>query len=248
MGTKRSVAVHVREQIAGLSPNGLVLDLFSGIGCVSERLVGIASVHTNDVLSFTGVLARARFKGERRKSAQQLIDVIRGPYRESAEDEAMKLHSLLRLEQRSIDLGYEALGQYMSEAQHVANSPEISRSAALASKATDVQHYRMIRHYFAAGYFSTRQAIQLDALRYAIDTASLGDADRDWALSAWLSAAATLINAPGHTAQYLKPNGEQAYRRIRRVWARPIWDTFHNDLLSIKPVGDPRWRKLIASR
>ena len=243
MGTKRSVAVHVREQIADLSPRRLVLDLFSGIGCVSECLVDVSSIYTNDALSFTAVIARARFKGERDKSAQQLIDGIKGSYRESVEGEAMQLRTLLRQEQRAMDLGCEALAQYISEAQHVANSSKISRSAVLAAKATDIQHYRMIRHYFAAGYFSTRQAIQLDALRYAIDKTSLSEADRDWALSAWLSAAAILINAPGHTAQYLRPNTEEAYKRIRRVWARPVWETFQNQLLTIKPVGDPKWRR-----
>jgi adenine-specific DNA-methyltransferase len=68
----------------------------------------------------------------------------------------------------------------------------------------------LTQYYFAAGYFSLRQAMQFDALRYAIDSTLLSDCDRDWALAAWICTAARLANAPGHTAQYLKPNNEQA--------------------------------------
>ncbi len=233
MGTKRSVATHVQAQLAALAPAGPVLDLFSGIGCVAERLATIAPVHTNDALSFTAVLARARFKGERRKSVQQLVSAFRPAYRESSEQESRKSRSSLRAEQRALDHGQAALASYMDQAEHAGNSARIRRLAITAAATTDISHYRMIRFYFAAGYFSTRQAIQLDALRFAIDGANLTRADRDWALSAWISAAATLINAPGHTAQYLRPNSEAAYRRIRRVWVRPVWDTFYNELLSI---------------
>ena len=117
------------------------------------------------------------------------------------------------------------------------------RSAKAAAAATDMSHYKMVRLYFANGYFSTRQAVQLDAIRYAIDSARLTKADRDWAISAWIGTAAALINAPGHTAQYLRPNSEAAYRRLRRTWVRPVWETFCNQVLTIKPIGDIAWRK-----
>jgi len=74
----------------------------------------------------------------------------------------------------------------MRDAQHAANSAQIRRAATVAAKAIGTKHYRLITQYFAAGYFSTRQALQLDALRYAIDLADLSEADRDWALAAWL--------------------------------------------------------------
>jgi adenine-specific DNA-methyltransferase len=244
MGTKRDIASRVSRQLASLSPKGLVLDLFSGIGCVAESLTGVAPVHTNDALSFTALVARARFKGERELSVSALADVLREAFRDSAEQEARRVREKLRTEQRAIDLGYAALSQYMSEAQHVANSPQAERAAAKAARATGIAHYRLMTQYFAAGYFSTRQAIQLDALRYAIDTINLSDTDRDWALAAWISAAATIINAPGHTAQYLKSNNEAAYRRIRRCWIRSTWDVFQNELINLKPIGTSEWRAL----
>ena len=112
MGTKRSISVYVQAELASLAPRGPVLDLFSGIGCVAECLVNIAPVHTNDVLSFTAALARARFKGERNKSVQELLSAIREPYRNNSEQESRKLRSVLRAEQRAMDLGKSELAKY----------------------------------------------------------------------------------------------------------------------------------------
>ena len=89
---------------------------------------------------------------------------------------------------------------------------------------------------------SLRQAIHIDALRYAIDTLCLSPGDRDWALAAWLSTAGRAINAPGHTAQHLKPNNEEAYRRIRRYWARNMWETFQDEVVDMQLVGTESWR------
>jgi adenine-specific DNA-methyltransferase len=243
MGTKRSIADHVKRLIADLSPKGQVLDLFSGIGCVAESLANVAPIYTNDLLSFTALFARARFKGPRQYAPQQLIEEIRPLYRQAVEDEIRSKRSRLRDEQRAIDLGYEALGNYMLEAQHVANSRIARRHATRAARLDGAAHYRLVSQYFSAGYFSLRQSIHLDALRYAIDHLDLHDGDRDWALAAWLSTAGKVVNAPGHTAQYLKPNTEESYKRIRRSWVRNIWETFQNELIDMRLVGTEVWRQ-----
>ena len=95
--------------------------------------------------------------------------------------------------------------------------------------------------YFSAGYFSTAQAAQLDALRFAIDSYDEG-ASRDWLMAAWLAAAGTVINAPGHSAQYLKPGNDEVYKRIRRQWQRPVWSIFIDKLEAIQAVGTKKWR------
>lgn len=242
MGTKRGIADHVRRLVTDLSPNGQVLDLFSGIGCVAESLSMVAPVRTNDALSFTAAFARARFKGPREKTPDKLINLLRQPYRETVEDETRLNRDRLRDEQRAIDLGSDALHKYMAEAQHAANSETVRASALEAASAHGPQHYRLASYYFSAGYWSLRQAIHIDALRYAIDAISLSAGDRDWALAAWLSTAGRAINAPGHTAQYLKPNTKEAYRRIRRYWIRNMWETFQDELIDMRLVGTEGWR------
>lgn len=67
MGTKRQLAQHVRRLAHLASPNGSLTDLFSGMGSVAAEHAGLRNVITNDVLAFTGVLARSRFLGADRK-------------------------------------------------------------------------------------------------------------------------------------------------------------------------------------
>jgi adenine-specific DNA-methyltransferase len=244
MGSKRSIADRVRTLVSDLSPQGRVLDLFSGMGCVAESLADTAHIHTNDALSFTAVLARARFAPARRHlKASELIKRIRQRHRDLAEEILRSNRPQLREEQRALDHSHEALLGYMKDVHHVANSAAVAQLAVAASRLEGPEHYRLVTYYFAAGYFSLRQALYLDALRYAIDSANLARGDLDWALGAWLATAAALTNAPGHTAQYLKPNSINGYKRIKRSWQRSAWDTFQNELIDLKPVGSAAWRK-----
>ena len=130
----------------------------------------------------------------------------------------------------------------MAEAEHVSNSPTVRKHATKVSKGRGADHYCMVTLYFSAGYFGIRQAIQLDALRFAIDTLDGVHGHRDWLLASWLAAAATVTNAPGHTAQYLKPRTDAAHQRIRRYWRRNVWEEFQKRLVEIKPVGTAAWR------
>jgi adenine-specific DNA-methyltransferase len=243
MGTKRHLAHHVRQVVEDLAPRGPVVDLFSGVGCVAEEMAGLRSVVTNDALAFTAVLARARFTGdERTLTVAQAISQLRDPFRTHAELLAGRHREQLREEQRALD-SRARLARYMNSAEHVANSDRVERLARKAARATGPDHYRLATLYFSAGYFGLRQSIHLDAMRFAIDSLDLDEADRDWLLGAWLAAAGTVVNAPGHTAQYLKPNTEAAYKRIRRYWRRSIWSEFQDRLIGLKLVGTKTWRR-----
>lgn len=245
MGTKRHIAPRVRRLVADIKPRGRVLDLFSGMGCVTEGLAGLRSVVTNDALAFTGVLARARFTGsERTLTAGEVIARLRDPFRSHADMLAGRYRHLLRDEQRALDIGHLALAAYMREASHVANSERVALQARRAARQLGPERYKLATLYFAAGYFSLRQAIHLDALRFAIDTLTdIGGHERDWMLSAWLAAGAVVTNAPGHTAQHLKPNTKGASQRIARYWRRRIWTEFQSKLSDLNLVGTKSWRQ-----
>lgn len=243
MGTKRHIAHRVRRLAEGVKPQGTAVDLFSGMGCVTESMAGYLPVTTNDALEFTSVLARARFMGENRTlKPADAVEKIRPLYREHVDTLLKKHRARLAAEESGLEKDRAALVAYMAEAEHVANSPAVAKKAAKAAKATGAERYCMTTLYFSAGYFGLRQAIQLDSLRFAIDTLDLPD-DRDWLLAAWLSAAATVTNAPGHTAQYLKPNTDAAHKRIRRYWRRNVWEEFRDRLIEIKQVGPVAWRR-----
>lgn len=243
MGTKRHMADHVRDAITDLRPSGRVVDLFSGMGSVAESLRDTASIITNDALSFTAAVSRARFTGPNRSAttvevAQRLLPAYEDRLREL---EAMYSEEL-RIESTALNGPRPDLLKYIDSARHVGNSATHRRMAKTASESSGSDHYQLATLYFSAGYLSLRQAIELDAVRAAIDADVILE-DRDWMLAAWIAATSVLINAPGHTAQFLRPNSESARKRIVRTWSRSLWGEFSSGLNTVSQVGSESWRR-----
>ncbi len=243
MGTKRHIAHRVRRLVTEVEPKGRVIDLFSGMGCVAESLADVRPVMTNDAHEFTAALARARFTGgERAMSSNEVIEKLRGPFRAHLTSLRGSRRAEIRAEERALDGPRELLAEYMRGAEHVGNSDRFAHKAVCAAGATGADHYQLATLYFSAGYYGVRQSIEIDALRYAIDRLGAAKGCRDWMIGAWLAAAACMTNAPGHTAQFLKPNSDGSAARIRRYWRRSVWDEFQSRLVSLKPIGTKAWR------
>lgn len=242
MGTKRHMAAHVCDTISALQPNGRVVDLFSGMGSVAESLKNTSSVVTNDALSFTAALSRARFIGKRRDINPELaVERLSERFHSRRAVLEAAYESQLKDEDEALVSTRTDLARYIDRAIHAGNSTACRRAARRAAEASDSTHYELASLYFSAGYLSLRQAIEVDAIRAAIDADEHLD-QRDWLLGAWISAVSTLINAPGHTAQFLKPNTESGHARIIRTWSRSIWTEFSLALGELEQVGTSRWR------
>lgn len=243
MGTKRHMADHVRNAIADLGPVGRVVDLFSGMGSVAESLQETASVVTNDAMSFTAALSRARFKGaDRNTSSAEVVERLRAVYEARVRELEREYKAELKREAAALDGSRTDLLDYMGKAQHVGNSSARRRAARVAAQSSGSDHYSLASLYFSAGYLSLRQAIQVDASRAAIDADPHLD-ERDWMLGAWIAAASVLVNAPGHTAQFLRPNTSSAHSRIVRTWNRSVWEEFSVALDTVSQVGTEAWRQ-----
>lgn len=243
MGTKRHMADHVRDAIADLGPVGRVVDLFSGMGSVAESLQETASVVTNDAMSFTASLSRARFKGaDRDTSPAEVVERLRDVFETRTRELEREHKAELKREAAALDGSRADLLDYMGKAQHVGNSSARRRAARVAAQSSGSDHYSLASLYFSAGYLSLGQAIQVDALRAAIDADPHID-ERDWMLGAWIAATSVLVNAPGHTAQFLRPNSSSAHSRIVRTWNRSIWEEFSVALDTVSQVGSEAWRQ-----
>jgi adenine-specific DNA-methyltransferase len=241
MGTKRGVVHRVVPLLCSSRRDGAVMDLFSGMGSVATAMADKRHVITNDVLSFTGAFARARFLPSRRMPVSAVVLKLRPTYRDQVGWLRSKFRDQLHAEQISMDGDARAMAKYMAAFEHAANSEHVKAKARRANLMNDHRRYQLASLYYAGGYFSLRQANQIDAIRYAIDTLRL-DVDRDWLVAAWLSATANTLNGPGHTAQYLKPSSEDAALRIRQYWRRDIWELFQDRLSDLMLVGSESWR------
>ena len=242
MGTKRHMADHVRDAIGELTREGRVVDLFSGMGSVAESLQDTASVVTNDALSFTAALSRARFTALKRSAeAPATLVRLRPAYDARLRELTQKYSQQLASEYRALAGTRADLVEYMQRAAHVGNSAAHRRAARAAAVASTSEHYELASLYFSAGYLSLQQAIEVDSIRSAIDRDTHLN-DRDWLLGAWITATSVLVNAPGHTAQFLRPNSASAHARIVRTWGRSVWDEFIVALDSVGLVGTEEWR------
>ena len=243
MGTKRLLAPAVRKAVGSLDPRGRVADLFAGMGSVTAILAPDHPVLANDALKFSASMLRAQFTDGRRSSPATLGPCL-WPLFERAHSHLRKeFSSRIRAEEAILrSSSPHPLKEYIRIADHAGNSGAWRGRAEDASHRNGIEHYKLTTLYFSAGYFSTAQAIELDSLRYAIDHCK-AETSRDGLLSAWMAAAASTVNSPGHTAQYLKPGSDLSYGRIRRQWQRRIWEVFLNKLESVGKVGTTDWRR-----
>ena len=244
MGTKRLLAPVVRSAFDGLEPRGPIVDLFSGMGSVAQALASCHPVVTNDLLSFTTTFSRCRFTSEKAGDGQALIRQVNAPYQEQRDYLRRFYGRRLRLEATAVDEGRDSLQKWFDTAPHVGNSRHYRDEARNAQRSEGgPEKHRLAVLYFATGYFSTDQAIQIDSLRYAIETTIVDPGELDWARAAWLSASSSVLNAPGHTAQFLKPTTDQSFGRIKRTWRHNVWPYFVAALENLRPTGSLSWRR-----
>lgn len=242
MGTKRFLARPVSQLIAALPGQGRVLDLFCGTGAVTAALHGTSSVIMNDASAFLGPLLRTRFLTSSRTSPRHILELIRSEYLDSTSQLSKQFANRLNVESRALASGHTALSEYMESTPHVGICSNFQDMAGVARLSGGKDRYCLVTLYFSAGYVSTKQAIQLDALRCAIDRQLTCDQMKDQGLAALTVTLDRVLNSPGHSAQYLRPNTVTAYRRIYARWNKDIWPTFVTALSDLIPHGDPHWR------
>ena len=242
MGTKRFLANPVASLIAELPGTGRVVDLFCGTGAVTAALQAVTSVLMNDKNAFLGPLLRTRFVVESRVAPYRIVNALQSAF--EIHRKRLENHYIDRLinESKAIDAGRLALSEYMDTAPHVGSDHSFKEAAIAASDRDDHERYCLTTLYFSGGYVSSRQAIALDALRYAIDHNLENSTERDQSLAALTVTLDRVLNSPGHSAQFLRPNTEAGFRRICQVWTRDVWNTFLDSLADLIPLGEPGWR------
>jgi len=130
MGTKRHMASHVRRVLVDLRPSGRVVDLFSGMGSVAQSLADQLPIVTNDSLSFTSALSRARFTGpSRTTSASEVIECVWPLYFDHSSTLSKQFEQQLVREQVVLASTRADLVNYMIHAPHVGNKCERFKAA-----------------------------------------------------------------------------------------------------------------------
>lgn len=236
MGAKRRQLPVVQDAISRLSSQpGRLLDVFAGTGVVAAAEAAFRPVSCGDAMAFVGVLSRSRFLVGDDVPPRVLDAVISLAGRHYRRWLTAGTGVLIAEDDAALLAGQRATQEHIGAALHVGNSSEVREWSRL-------QPYALTQCYFARGYFSTRQAAQLDALRAAIDEVVPGTTTevsnplsvstwrrrtaRDVLLAAWIEAASSACSAPGHAAQHLRAASSAGYERVRRSWSLDVFETF----------------------
>lgn len=227
MGSKVELtgAVHDLLGTAQANPT-MVADLFAGTGTVSSTLPAAIRAVASDVMQSTLCVSRARLlasevsEDDLARHFRHVLRIARQSFLETAATHRLMIDE----ETTAVALRPERLRGLIARSRHVGNSPELQSQAAAAANSAE---HALVRLYFSRAYFSTAQAIALDAFRGAIDssfevvaaTSWQRCSVRDFLLAVWLSTASSMSNSPGHTAQFLRGETVASRRRVQRAWS-----------------------------
>lgn len=242
MGTKRHMTPMIKAALQTVcTPGGMIVDLFAGMGSVSASLANVSPITANDTLQFTNCIARAIFTNDgEHVPPTEMLYALHPIYARQYQKLLRKNHIRLREEAQSLSSSsWTRLRDYMASAPHAGSSDLNFLLARKARTAADGNHFQLAQLYFAAGYFSLHQSIQIDSIRYAINELY---GTNDVALAMWLGALSDAANAPGHTAQFLKVHDARSAARVRQYWSKDIWTKFQSRMVRFEKIGSRFWR------
>lgn len=228
MGTKARIAPDVARVIRGHDPV-LVVDPFAGMGAVASAFQDDAQLILSDSLQFVAHLARVRYAAV--ATPFLCLASLRGDYRRHRN----------RLADSRGHRSADSIAGSIKTTRRVSNDAELQARALELRKSTTSVRYRLATLYYADTYFSLEQCIEIDSLRYAIDRRPTNE--RAALIACLLIACARCINAPGHTAQYLRGSTETSERRVKSKWDRSIWDSFVAATEEFGQSGTAEWRR-----
>lgn len=248
MGNKVGLARDVAQAIAGVDTRRPLVDLFGGMCSVAGAVSKSGRrVWVNDVQQYARLVAECLLTSQDPPPQRNRATALLAPaYRQNLNALVRRFADELQHERRV--LARSSRHEYASAQgawQHVGTDPMIAREASRLRRRQSGP-YRLATLTFAWGYFGLRQCIEIDSIRFAIDTArSSGDLTEDeagWCRMALLQACSRVASSPGHFAQFLRGDSPASLHRIQAARRRSVWDITLHDIGNLRPYGTKRWR------
>lgn len=246
MGTKKQLAPHVSDVARNLK-QGPLLDLFSGICAVGSELSKERQIWSNDVLLFPNLVAKVLFRvKDAVPDTEQLSKDLRPFYELNYKKLQKKFQKSLKEEADAIaQKSILSIREFNDNLPHVGNSKLLDKERSSLRKTPKRNPYRLFAIVFAGGYFGLQQSLQIDSIRYAIDTARqkkiITSDEEKWCLVALCQAVSKCTASPGHFAQYITPkqNNKSYYFKQRQI---DVWKKWLEQFSTLSSIGDYTWR------
>lgn len=205
------------------APGTTACDLFAGTSVVARRLAMSRPVVCSDVQAYSAVLARALTQP--RVFTSREVAFINEAANDWLVTTERGIQDLLRLEERAMMDAHtdpDALADIIEHGSLTVSGRGSMQLQAAKETANGVLNDRRatLTRYYGGVYFSYRQAVSLDALRYALRAVWGKDCDAT-ALAALLGVASDLVSTVGsHFAQPIQPRS--ATGNLKRSWVAPV--------------------------
>lgn len=251
MGNKVELAREVAGLIDQVDPARPLVDLFGGMCSIAAAVSGSGRrVWVNDAQNYARLVAHCLLRSQDPPPDRaRSVRVLTPAYRANLKDLIIRFERELAAERRLVGGGSASAFRKAQEAwRHVGNDKRLASEARLLRDEPEVElPYRLAAITFAWGYFGLRQAIEIDSMRAAIDTAAshrdLTEDEAAWGRLALLQTCSRVASAPGHFAQFLTGATATSVNRIQSARRRSVWDGTLEDLEALTPVGTKRWRR-----
>lgn len=223
---------------AKLPPGSPVLDIMSGTGVVTRLLARRHPVTANDGNPYAALLTRAQavaFAGDGEAAASRLLGNLAEPWSAHAGLLRARHRVALEAEEQFLhgELTEESLERYLAFTRNAVPPLQHAGSAISGD---------LVTARYANVYFGIGQAIEIDAIRVAIESLPQDDPRlRDVCLAALVLAACTCNPGP-HFAQPRKVNSQATFRNVVERRARSVAWEFEvalRRLASREPLSQP---------
>ena len=247
MGTKRQIA----DDVAGVilsARRGPLLDLFAGISAVGSSVAPVRQVWCNDVQHFAHTLGTSIFTS---REGPRLTTAVIERVQYYADKNRRKMSDGVRelIIKEARYLGNRSASNSSTFADHLVKasvSPSSYRLRRLHRSSDISRPYRLFTCTYAGGYIGLRQAVDLDALRYAIDqmlrSREITIEEHRWLLLGLCRSLTKVAHTTGHFAQYLTIK-ENTYGRFVARRRRDVFTEWVNAVGDMSPEGTAVWRR-----
>ena len=246
MGTKRALASQVADVIAD-APPGPLLDLFSGICSIASTVAPSRPIWCNDIQHFASTVAEAFFTSPTLPyQSDAAAKLVLAPYSKNRLELQHRFSRPLRQESIALtshDLSLLQLLEY--SLPNVARCPQLEQEREFLFAHPTSFPYRLFTTTFSGGYLGLQQSIQVDSIRYALDSllasSNLDCHQHKWMCLALCQATSKVATTTGHFAQYMriKPKTKQRFVSQRR---RSVWYEWLRSMHDMAPIGTAAWR------
>lgn len=218
MGSKAKIIKFVSESIDSVYEGGEVCDLFGGACSLSGALGGKYPIHSNDIQSYSGLLASIYLKPVSPMDAEEILceaDII---YKK------IKAKVPLSIEYS----GFSDLDSFN----------DIEKKNRELIKVSFSHRYHLFLKYYSGTWWSAEQCIWIDAIKQVIDKKFKqgwwGQAEYAFAMSILMHSMAYSSQGTGHYAQYRDAKTTSSMKDINLYRQKKVPKIFLNKFNQLK--------------